>query len=84
VTNRNFGAIEVPQGDEITILQTIFYSGFLAFSVSSMPINVPEIASELKTAELPIYKATLFATLTKFAFGMLGSMLIIGSDSETL
>jgi len=84
VKNRQFSGIEFPNGEEITILQTIFYSGFLAFSVSNLPIIAPEIASEHKSAEMPLYRATILAVITKFAFGMLGSSLILSSDSEPL
>jgi len=84
VKNRQFSAIEFPQGEEITILQTIFYSGFIAFSVSSFPIVVTEVASEIKTAHLPLYRSTLFAVLTKFTFGMLGGSLILASNSKSM
>lgn len=70
-----------PLGEDHSVLQTIFYSGFIAFSVSNLPIVVTEVASEIKTAELPLYSSTLFAVLTKFAFGMLGGSLILLSNS---
>ena len=84
VKKRQFSGIEFPLGEDITILQTIFYSGFLAYSVSSLPIIAPEIASEYKSAEIPLYRASFLAVLTKFAFGMLGSSLILSSDTEPL
>lgn len=84
VKNRQFSGIEVPNGEEISFLQTIFYSGFFAFSACNLPIVAPEIASELKTAELPLYRATIAATLTKFTYGVLGATLIISSTASTL
>lgn len=71
-------------GESTTILQSIFYSGFLAYSVSSLPIVIPEISSELKTAEIPINSATLFAVLTKFTFAILGCTLIMSSSTGQL
>ena len=84
IANRQFSDIEVPTGENITMIQSIFYSGFIAFSVSNLPIVVPEISSELKKGDIPIYRATMFAVLTKFAFGMLGGALILGSESNEL
>lgn len=84
LANGQIDAIDVPIGEPISIIQSIFYSGFIAFSVSNLPIVIPEISSELKTGEVPIYRATTCAVLTKFAFGIMGGALIIGSQSEDL
>ena len=84
IANRQFSDIQVPTGENITIIQSIFYSGFVAFTVSNLPIVAPEISSELKTGDLPIYRATFFAIITKLAFGMLGASLILGSKLEEL
>lgn len=76
--------LEIPIGEESSILQSIFYSGFFAFTVSHMPIIMPEISSEFKTAEMPIYRATLLAVLTKFVFGVVGGTYILSTDSTVI
>ena len=49
-----------------------------------MPITVPEIAGEYKSSQLPIYKATICAVLTKVLFGLLGSQLILNATKDTI
>lgn len=49
-----------------------------------MPITVPEIAGEYKSSQLPIYKATICAVLTKVLFGLVGSQLIINASKDTI
>ena len=75
--------LQLAESRQKTFIHTLFYSGFLIFSVGNLPITVPEISGEYKTSELPIYKATTCAVLTKVLFGVIGSHLILnGTPGE--
>ena len=78
------GAFEYPEGQETTFIRTLYYSGFIAFSVANLPISAPEIASQHKTSELPFYSSTICALLTKLAFGLLGCQILMNATAETL
>ena len=71
--SRQMNAFEYPEGKETSFARTLYYSGFIAFSVGNLPISVPSFASEHKTSDLPIYSSTICALLTKLTFGLLGA-----------
>ena len=83
LASRQF-TFEVPEGRQNSFIRTLFYSGFLIFSVGNLPITIPEISGENKATELPVYKATICAILTKVLFGVLGSHLIQNATQETI
>ena len=77
--------LQLAESRQKSFIHTLFYSGFIIFSVGNLPITIPEISGEYKTSELPIYKATTCAVLTKVLFGVIGSNLILnatGSDIQ--
>ena len=43
--SRQMNAFEYPEGKETSFIRTLYYSGFVAFSVGNLPISVPSFAS---------------------------------------
>ena len=43
--SRQMNAFEYPEGKETSFIRTLYYSGFIAFSVGNLPITVPSFAS---------------------------------------
>ena len=62
-------------------MQSLFYSGFLAYSVCYLPLSAPEIAGELKKSDLPFYRAAWGAVIIKSVFAILACQLLLATDA---